>query len=158
MFCPKCGTAEQRSETYCRNCGVYIPDFDNAVKKEIAAEEHLKINSVFSIMSAVVSLGLAITLYSTLAFRPDTPWIIYAVAGFLFAITAWQIQTFIRTRLLKRQFEKLKPKRQDASTESTSPEISRLPEADLSNVVPASVTERTTRNLSETKVKSDRSI
>lgn len=158
MFCPKCGTSDQQTEIFCRTCGTFLPDFDKAIKKEIAAEEHIKMNSVFSVMSAVVSLGLAITLYSTLAFRPDTPWIIYVVTGFLTAMTAWQVQTFIRTRMLKKQIEKLKPTNRSvpATAEPTSP--AQLPQADFENVIPASVTDRTTRNLSETKVKSDRSV
>lgn len=158
MFCPKCGTADQHIETYCRTCGTFLPDFDKAVKKEIAAEEHLKLNSVFTVMTAVVSLGLAITLYSTLAFRPDTPWVIYVVTGFLTAMTAWQVQTFIRTRMLKKQFEKLKPAGRTETASTNAAPTARLPEADFENVVPASVVERTTRNLSETKVKSDRSV
>jgi hypothetical protein len=158
MFCPKCGTADQQTETYCRSCGIFLPDFDKAIKKEIAAEEHIKINSVFSVMSAVVSLGLAITLYSTLAFRPDTPWIIYVVTGFLTAMTAWQVQTFIRTRMLKKQIAEMKPPRQAEAALPNAAPAGSLPEADFENIIPASVVERTTRNLSETKVKSDRSV
>lgn len=158
MFCPKCGTADQQIETYCRSCGTFLPDFEKAVKKEVAAEEHIKINSVFTVMTAVVSLGLAITLYSTLAFRPDTPWIIYLVAGFLTAMTAWQVQTFIRTRMLKKQFAKLKPASRIDSPSTISGSQAQLCEADFENIIPASVVERTTRNLSETKVKSDRSV
>ncbi len=26
MFCPKCGTADQIENSYCRNCGEFLPD------------------------------------------------------------------------------------------------------------------------------------
>ena len=64
----------------------------------------------------------------------------------------WQAQVFWRTLQLKKQF----PKRNNADIE---PEISKvsidaktkelLNEADFSDVVPASVTEKTTKNLKQ---------
>ncbi len=66
-------------------------------------------------MTAVVSLSLAITLYAMFIGREGTPWILYVVFGFLIAMTAWQVQTFIRTRMLRKQFEKMKPKRDERS-------------------------------------------
>jgi hypothetical protein len=83
MFCPKCGKPDQSPETYCRKCGTFLPDFDKASKKETPAEEHIKINSTFSIMTAVVSLSLAITLYVMFIGREGTQWIIFLVFGFL---------------------------------------------------------------------------
>lgn len=151
MFCPKCGAAEQSAETFCRKCGTFLPDFDQVKKKEIPVEEHIEVNSFFSIATAVVSLSLAITLYAMFIGREGTPWIIYLVFGFLVAMTAWQIQTFIRTRMLKKQFEKMKPDRSDdvPVQKSVNPaETARLlDEANFEDIVPASVTERTTRNL-----------
>jgi hypothetical protein len=152
MFCPKCGAAEQSSETYCRKCGQYLPDFDKIESKETPVEQNLLINSTFSIMTAVASLSLAITLYAMFIGREGTPWILYVVFGFLIAITAWQVQTFIRTRMLRKQFEKLKPKRDGIAISEEplkSADSSRLLDAaDFENVVPASVTDRTTRDLS----------
>lgn len=129
---------------------MFLPDLDKIKKKEVPAEEHIKVNSFFSLATAIVSLALAITLYSTLGFRPETHWIIYLVAGFLIAITAWQIQTYIRTRMLKKQIEKMRPKRED------EPELpvfepadtaKLLDEANFENAVPPSVSEHTTKNL-----------
>ncbi|MGD9563915.1 MAG: hypothetical protein AB7F88_17985 [Pyrinomonadaceae bacterium] len=158
MFCPKCGNPDQSPESYCRGCGTLLPDLDKALKKEISPEEHLKVNSVFSLMTAVVSLALALTLYTTVGFKPDTPWVIYLVAGFLIAISAWQIQTYIRTRMLKKQIERLRPKRRNDTPNAeavpkaaiTSPLLN---EPDLSSVVPSSITENTTRNLVQRSAK-----
>ena len=151
MFCPKCGASEQSVETYCRKCGVFLPDFDKLAGKETPVEQNLIINSVFSGMTAVVSLSLEVALYFIFIGREGTPWILYAVFGFLVSITVWQIQTTIRTRLIKKQVERMKPKRSE-NVESLKPADTSnlLNEADFENVVPASVTDRTTRDLTPT--------
>jgi len=152
MFCPKCGAADQSVETFCRNCGNFLPDFDKVAKKETPAEKHIEINSFFSAATAVISLALAIMLYAMFIGREGTPWIIYLVFAFMMTITAWQVQTFIRTRKLKKQFEKLRPRRDDGPAKATlAPKetTNLLDEANFENVVPASVTEKTTRNLSK---------
>jgi hypothetical protein len=80
------------------------------------------------------------------------PWIIYPVFGFLIAMTAWQIQTFVRTRMLKRQFEKLRPKRDIETREAaldSKGATNLLDEANFEDTIPVSVTEMTTRNLSK---------
>lgn len=158
MFCPNCGAAEQSPETYCRKCGTFLHDFDKPEKRETPAEEHIKVNSTLSIMTAVASLSLAIILYNMFIGLEGTPWIIYVVFGFLVAITAWQVQTFIRTRILKKQFEKMKPKRAEdigVLDRAVVNEAARLlDEADFQNIVPASVTDRTTKNLTRTSPQS----
>ncbi|MGB7068783.1 MAG: hypothetical protein WBD22_04760 [Pyrinomonadaceae bacterium] len=149
MFCAKCGKPDQSPETYCRKCGTFLPDFEKVRKSETPAEQHIKANSYLALMTAVVSLSLAITLYATLGFRPETHWIIYVVAGFLIAMTAWQIQTYIRTRMLKKQFEKMTPKGIEDVPAQNSTERAQLDEANFEDIIPASVTERTTRNLTQ---------
>lgn len=130
---------------------MFLRDLDKIKKKEVPAEEHIMVNSFFSLATAIVSSTLAIILYSTLGFRPETHWIIYLVAGFLIAITAWQIQTFIRTRMLKKQIEKMRPKRDDETeppvTLGRAETAKLLDEANFENAVPRSVTEHTTKNL-----------
>ena len=156
MFCPKCGNADQTPETYCRRCGSFLPDFEKGLKKKTTPEEHIKANAVLSLMTAAASLTLSILLFSIFLNRQDTPAIIYVTAGFLLTITAWQIQTFWRTMLLRKHFKKTPSK--TGSNEDPVKPLSEakttnqlLPEADLENHVPASVVERTTRKL---KVKS----
>ena len=85
MFCPKCGNADQAPETYCRQCGLFLPDIDKAVKKEAPAEENIKVNTVLSMMTVITCFVLATLLYSILGFRPDTHPLIYATAGLLIA-------------------------------------------------------------------------
>ena len=64
MFCPKCGKSDQSPETYCRQCGNYQNDFDKPAKKTTTPEQHLTANTVLSLMTAITSLTLAISLYA----------------------------------------------------------------------------------------------
>ena len=161
MFCPKCGNADQQPETYCRQCGIFLVDFDKPTKKPISPQEHLKANSWLSLMTAIVSLTLAILLYSFFLGKNDTPAIIYITAGFLTAMCAWQVQTFWRTLLLKKHF---KSPKNNKIVETESSNITPLyvkpvqtnkllVRADLSNLVPPSVVEDTTKHLIVRNVK-----
>jgi len=151
MFCPNCGKADQKENTYCRQCGKYLPDFDKIKRREIPPEEHLKANSVLNIMTAIASLTLAILLYVFFLGKENTPVIIFITAGFLTAIFAWQVQVFWRNLKLKKQI--ILPKR--AENEEKSKELKSvqtnelLDEADFSDIIPASVSEYTTKNLKE---------
>lgn len=154
MFCPKCGKADQSPETYCRQCGNYLNDYSKPAKKTVTPEQHLTANAILNLMTAITSLTLAILLYSIFLNKQDTPIIIYVTAGFLMAMTAWQVQTFWRTILLRKHFKKHKNNEQTVAenqTEqpylATKPTNQQLPEADFKDYVPASVVEKTTRKL-----------
>lgn len=150
MFCPKCGKADQKENTYCRQCGAFLPDFDKIKKRETPPEEHLKIASILNLMTAVVSISLAVTLYAIFLGRADTPVVIYVTAGFLTAMCAWQVQTFWRTLKLKKQFPKRNISSEDSENEKilhSKPTAELLNEADFEDFVEASVTENTTKNL-----------
>ena len=164
MFCPRCGKADQLPETYCRQCGLLLPDLSKPVKREIPPEEHLKANTVLNALTIVVSFTLSILLFAVI---PDKHPLIYATAGLLIAIGAWHIQTFIRTQKLKKQWKRRTPltEIQTADIQATSPETppafksastaKLLDQGDLADRLPASVTENTTRHLverSQTKV------
>jgi len=110
-------------------------------------------------MTVIVCFTLAILLYAMLGFRDTTHPLIYATAGLLIAMGGWHIQTFIRTRRLRKQW-----KRRGASFSSEPGDDQQafgatatdklLEQPDFENMVPASVTDHTTRHLAETKVKS----
>jgi hypothetical protein len=156
MFCPKCGTPDQKTETFCRQCGIFLPDFDKLKRKETPAEEHLNANSVLNIMSAVVSGTLAILLHAFYTGRENTPPLIIATASLLSAMFCWQVQTIWRNRKLKRQLSRRKKKEKvEAEAYDTNPLIEStktnkfLNESDFRNAVPPSVIENTTRSLGE---------
>lgn len=152
MFCPKCGKSEQSAETYCRQCGVFLPDLSKPLKSPRPPEEHIKANTVLSAMTIIASFTLAILLYSILGFRPTTHPLIYVTAGLLIAMGIWHIQTLWRTLLLKKH---LKENKRPSTAELGGAEITGklLAEPDFENTVPASVTDRTTRHLAEAEIK-----
>lgn len=158
MFCPKCGKADQVAETYCRQCGTFLPDLSKPAKREAPPEENIKVNTVLSLMTVIVCFTLAILLWAMLGFRETTHPLIYATAGLLIAMGGWHIQTFIRTRRLKRQWKRYGANIQndpaDQQTFGAVPTDKLLDRPDFENAIPASVVDHTTRHLSETKVKS----
>jgi hypothetical protein len=158
MFCPKCGNADQQPETFCRQCGKFLYDYDKNAKRRNTPEEHLKVNATLSLMTAIVSITLSILLFSIIFSRDDLPFTIYVTAGFLIAIFAWQVQTFWRSLLLKKHFKKqMRPsefsenKKDESQSFESNPTNRLLPEADYENFVPPSVVEKTTRKLKTRK-------
>lgn len=155
MFCPKCGKADQVPETYCRQCGTFLSGSSTLAKRESPPEENIKVNSVISLWTVIVSFTLAILLFAILGFRDNTHPLIYVTAGLLIGMGAWHIQTFIRTRSLKKQW-----KRRGANIESDPAAVNQaitgklLEQPDFESMAPASVTDHTTKHLSETKLKS----
>ena len=155
MFCPRCGKVDQHENSYCRNCGVFLPDFDKLSKKEITPEQQITISSTFNFLSCLVSLILTIILHVLYTGKEGTPIIIYVVIGFLTANFFWQAQAFWRVRQLKSQLPK---RRNDGAMEIKNPESpfsteKLLPQPDFSNIVPPSVVEDTTKHLRQ-KIKS----
>lgn len=157
MFCPKCGNADQKENSYCRNCGVFLPDFDKIVKKETSPEQQINISSTFNFLSAIISLILTIILHILYTGKEGTPIIIYVVIGFLTANFFWQAQAFWRVRRLKKQLPK---RRVEANEKDSQPQLESpfstdklLPQADFSDLTPTSVTEDSTKNLKQ-KIKS----
>lgn len=101
-------------------------------------------------MTVIVSFALAILLYIFLGFRENTHPLIYATAGLLIAMGGWHIQTFIRARRLKRQWKR---RVDQVETEpiaiGSSAKGKQLEMPDFENLVPTSVTDRTTKHLTE---------
>jgi hypothetical protein len=154
MFCPKCGKADQQENSYCRQCGEFLPDLSKKNKLAFGGntpEEQIRTNLVLNILTATVSLVLAILLY--LIFKnTETHPIIYVVAAFLLAMTGWQLSTFYVGLKLKKNFRK---RREPIAAATENPPVrideartrELLPEADFQNTVPPGVTEDTTRHL-----------
>lgn len=151
MFCPKCGKSDQAENTFCRNCGTFLPDFDKLKRREISPEEHLKANAALNILTGVVSLTLAILLYVKFLGAADTPVLIYITAGFLTAMFAWQAQVFWRNLKLKKHF--ISP--ENSAREKENDEIKAAPtarlldEADFSRHIPQDFGAFTTNDLKE---------
>ena len=148
MFCPKCGKAEQTPESYCRQCGIFLPDLSKPGKAPVRPEDHVKANAFLSALTIATAFTLSLLLYWRFLGKPDTPIIIYVTAGFLIAIGCWQIQTLWRSLLLRKHFNKNK-RGSESSLEFQSPanEPEQLGAANMENIVPMTITEDTTKNL-----------
>lgn len=151
MYCPRCGKAEQSPETFCRQCGLFLPDLSKPLKRELPPEDHLKANTVLNALTIIVSFTLSILLF---AIKPGTHPLIYATAGILIAIGAWHIQTLIRTQKLKKQWKRRTPLTEPNVAETdrafkSASTAKLLDQADFTDAVPTSVTESTTRHLVE---------
>ena len=154
MYCPKCGKADQSPETYCRQCGVFLPDLSKPLKTGHTPQEHVTANIVLTSMTIVVAFTLAILLWTILGFRGNTHPLIYATAGLLFAMGIWHIQTLWRMLMLRKHFKKGK-RAQDIEIHGGTVDTDKLLEpSDFENMVPASVTDRTTKHLAESKHRS----
>ncbi len=156
MYCPRCGKPDQTPESYCRQCGVYLPDPFKPAKKTATPAEHVQANLVLNALTVITCFVLAGLVYGFLAFRDDTHILIYVTAGFLVAMGCWHTQTLWRSILLRRHFRK-----QERAEGSVSVQIDGtvqtdrvLQPADMSDLVQASVTERTTRDLAATGTRS----
>ena len=154
MYCPRCGKAEQVPETFCRQCGLFLPDLSKPGKRELPPEDHLKANTVLNSLTIIVSFTLSILLFAVV---PDKHPLIYVTAGLLIAIGGWHIQTLIRTQKLKKQWKRRAPLTGNRSglirnRAGIQIRVNRKVVGSaqiVANTVPASVTENTTRHLVE---------
>jgi len=99
-------------------------------------------------MTIVASFTLSFFLFLVLGFRSFTHPLIYVTAGVLLAMGGWHIQTLIRTLMLKNQWKRRVPLSEPPEFKSaTTGKL--LDEADFTDAIPVSVTEHTTRHLSQ---------
>ncbi len=152
MYCPKCGRADQEPETFCRQCGIFLPDLSKPLKKGQTPEDHVRANIVLSSLTVVVCLTLSILLYTMLGFTPQTHPLIYVTGGMLLAISCWHVQTLWRSILLRRHFRNKKTPGVEANP-SGEPG-NQLSAARFDDLAPPSVTDRTTKQLEEVRLRS----
>ncbi len=146
MFCPNCGKGDQTPETYCRQCGIFLPDISRPVKSGQTPQDHVTANIVLNSMTIVACFTLAALLYSILGFQDSTHPLIYVTAGLLIAMGFWHTQTLWRSILLRRHFKMAAPKNPGQLENHASPAFE-LDGAKFKELVPASITDRTTRNI-----------
>jgi cytochrome c biogenesis protein CcdA len=125
---------------------MFLPDPDKPSKKEISPEEHVTANLALSVMTIAAAFTLSFLVFFILGFQPGTHPLIYATGGVLIAMGAWHIQSLWRSLMLRKHFKKVRK-----PAEITTAEEKLLDPARFESIVPESVTERTTRQLSRTK-------
>ncbi len=152
MFCPKCGRPDQSAETYCRNCGLFLPDISKTLVSITKPEQHVTANLILGSMTVVTSFTLAILLYVFFLGLPAAPPVIYVMFGLLLAMGIWHIQTVWRSLLLRRHFKEADGRKEAFNSTAqigTATSDLQLSEAQDGVFEPPSVVERTTRQLAE---------
>ncbi len=157
MFCSNCGKADQIENSYCRSCGEFLPDLTRNKMASFGGEtpeEQIRTNLILNLLSALVSLALAISLY-VFFYGKDAPPLIYLTAAFLLAMSGWQFSTCYIGLKLNKNFSKRREAsaaenqtKQETQFESTNTK-ELLNEADFTDIVPTTITENTTKHLSE---------
>lgn len=151
MFCPTCGNPDQKADSYCRRCGVLLPDLTKTSKPKNTPEQHVIVNTVLSTMTIAACFTFAILLWVMLGFRENTHPLIYVTASMLLAMGIWHIQALWRILQLKKHIRKFSRRNEALPDAGETDKL--LGKADLDGFVPASVTEYTTKHLTERKDK-----
>lgn len=151
MFCPNCGKAEQAEKTFCRQCGKFLPDLSKAKKENPQTPaDQFRLSLVFNLLSAFAGIFMALALLIVHWGKPGTHPVIYAAISLLTVISGWQIASFFNNlNLIKRFVRGTEENKETGMIAENEIRAKSLPEADFTDTIPASVTERTTRNLKE---------
>ena len=150
MFCQKCGKPEQLPNNFCRQCGEFIPDLTknntlafggNTPNEKLLSTYYLSLTGFLS--SLVVLLGL---IWGGL----NNPRIVFVTAVILgINIFLFAGILFISIKMKKRLNGEQEQEDTNLINEISSQNL--LGETGFENYVPASVTEKTTKNLEKIK-------
>ncbi|CAN5436647.1 hypothetical protein BH18ACI1_BH18ACI1_18080 [soil metagenome] len=151
MFCLNCGKADQTENTYCRSCGEFLPDLSknsSIIFGGSTPQQTANIIGGISLVSSVFSLFVGCWLYIT---GFNIPIVIYLAAALLICNSIWSASNFLMVQKLAKRLNPNKQKlnSQNEITEDNFSQQKVLPTADLENFLPISVTENTTKHLSE---------
>lgn len=105
MHCHKCGKSEQQSDTFCRECGNYLPDVDALVRKYAAdnsPQTTVNKNLAANIFTLLFSIFVVFTI--AFSFSGGVLSIVFVHLSVLlcFLIGGWQIINFRNNLKLKR--------------------------------------------------------
>ena len=149
MFCPKCGAADQTTDSYCKRCGEWLPDTSRLGRRRgrlrmRTPEQRNQKMRILEAMSFLAALSAAFIIAAFFSGKLEKPALTISLD--LCVVTAiFQVVNFIIGRSLQ---TRLKQGRDDADKEGALRDASerfQLKQADTSNLVqPASVTEGTT--------------
>ena len=155
IFCSRCGAGGQHADSYCRSCGLWLPD-PRAVGRRHGRlrlrtpEERNRKMRVLEAVGAVFSLSAAVLIFVSLAARPSHPLLVPA-ADLCIVAAVFQVVSFVIGRGLQKRIEK---GHRDETGRAAVADVPQLSPADSSQFVrPPSVTEHTTELLEPRKAR-----
>ena len=154
MYCPNCGNADQNENAYCRQCGEFIPRLSRSPEfawGRLTPHVYIRTGLFLNLLIALLSLIVGALLLSNLNSNGDLTFLIVLSGGLLLAIALWQIASFTIGLSLTRHFNKGWVSKNQVSQSVIDSAVTKelLPEPNFDNLGSASVTETTTRKLSE---------
>ena len=161
MFCPSCGEAGQTEKSYCRRCGGFLQPLGEPrpfIFGGFTPEKQLGASLYISLAVGVLSFFLSIWIFVPFANVPESYPVVYLAGVFLNLFGFLELINVILLLKLKARFNgkkggrSLKPRETvdvASSDEIQSAGRSELPEADCSGIIPVSVVEDTTKQLSK---------
>lgn len=146
MFCPNCGKPDQNENSYCRQCGQFLADLRRTGFGGITPRQNVNSITILSAIGAIVSLLSALWMYYT---RFSIPIVVYLGAAVLLCNAAWHVSNIFTVRKLASRITRNSKgsEEEDQTVIQDSGARDLLNPADMSDHIPASVTEKTTRNL-----------
>src|SRR5215510_4711564 len=108
MYCPKCGTGDQKPKVYCKSCGEWLPDINSRTRNTFGGEtpqQQIFTSLFMSALSTLAALVSAIALYITYLGNGDAKWSVYLAAGFCLCIAGWQASSFFVTLRLRQRLK-----------------------------------------------------
>jgi hypothetical protein len=147
MFCPNCGKPDQEENTYCRQCGEFLVGTKRLGAFNfggVTPRQNINAISLLSLIAALISLFAAWWMYMT---RFEFPLALFFGAAILLCNAFWHAANIYTSRKLASRILQ-NPKGEKGRTAMPPAETRELLEpADMSSVIPATVTENTTRQL-----------
>jgi len=150
MFCPKCGRADQETDSYCRSCGEFLTDLSSRpslltrVLGISNPEKQLNLTLMIDLATAIVSGFLLFSMmgyFDAVEDRTGVPTsrMVYVLYVFLGLVSVWQLFSFTIGTTFKKKLSKSR------RAHLTSKSAQSLPPANQTDAVPITITEQTTR-------------
>ena len=99
MFCPKCGAAEQSTDSYCKRCGEWLPDTSRLGRRRgrlrmRTPEQRNRRMRILEVVSALSALAAAALISAVLAGKLDKPALVIAM-DLCIVMAIFQVVTFL---------------------------------------------------------------
>ena len=152
MFCPNCGKPDQQPDGFCRACGEFLSPPQGRKTLAIGGatpHENLTSIKVISAIGALSSLSVAVWMYLT---NFSFPIVLYLAASLLICNAIWHISNLVvGSKLTKRMTRATQDPAEPVPSLTGRERSELLFLQDKGEPIPISVTENTTRNLTESR-------